>query len=186
MSPLRLTDLTIRGNCEKYGHPDGRNEMSTRITIPIQFIEGKNNLWLLLFYPLIFGFSFPALVGRLWFGNQKKTKDGVNAKTVASLLFSVKEEWNIDELIGILGRGIANELQLSSGFESGLKELFGKGWGEVGNSCGRCRCQEKQGCDESLILVSDHLLRIPVANHALRDGALTTKLERLSVHLELI
>ena len=120
--------MTIRGNYEKYGHPDGRNEMSTRITIPI--IEGKNNLWFLLFYPLIFDFSFPALVGRWWFCNRKKIKDGVNAKTAASLLFSVKEEWDIDELVGILGRGFANELQLSSGFESGLKELFGKGWGK--------------------------------------------------------
>ena len=88
------------------------------------------------------------------FGNKKETKDGVNANTAASLFLSVKGVWGIDELVGLLRKGFAGELQLCSGSENGLKKLEVKGsgrdWREAGNSCGRCRCQEKQGCEESL------------------------------------
>ena len=104
--------------------------MYTRTVIPIQFIEGKNNVLVLGLYAPVFDFSLPALVGRWRFGNQKKIKDGVNVKTPASFFLSVKEEWGIYELAGLLGRGLANELQLGSGSENGLKELetrFGNG-----------------------------------------------------------
>ena len=116
-SPLRLTDSTI---LENYGHPDGRQEVSMRIAITIQFIEGQNNVWVLGLYALTFGFSLPALVGRWWFGNQKKTNDGVNAKTAASFFLSVKE-WGVDELVGLLGKWFANELQLGSRSDSDLR-----------------------------------------------------------------
>ena len=46
----------------------------------------------------------------------------MNAETAASFL-SVTEEWGIGELVGILGKGFASELQLGSRSESGLKEL---------------------------------------------------------------
>ena len=184
ISPLRLTDPTIRENYEKYGHPDGRQEMSMGIAIPIQFIEGKNNVWVLGLYALIFGFSLPALVGRWWFGNQKTTKDGVNAKTAASFFLSVKEEWGIDELVGLLGKGFANELQLGSGSEKGLKELeakvregLGEKWGTLADAAGVRRSKDAR---KAFILVSAHLLRIPVANQALQDGTLATNPERTS------
>ena len=90
-------------------------------------------------YALIFGFSLSALVRRWWFCNQKWIKDDVNAKTAASFL-SV-EEWGVDELVGLLGKGLANELQLSSGSESGLKELeakvregLGEKWGTLADA----------------------------------------------------
>ena len=55
----------------------------------------------------------------------------MSAKTGASFFLRVNEEWGIDELVGLLGEGFANELQLAFGSENGLKELeagFGKGW----------------------------------------------------------
>jgi len=145
------------------------------IAIPVQFIEGKNNVWVLGLYALIFGFSLPALVGKWWFGNQKKTKDGVNAKTAASFFLNVKEDWGIDELVGLLGRGFAKELQLSSGSADELKELetkvrggLGEKWGTLAGAAG---ARESKDAKRAFILVSAHLLRIPVANRGLRDGA---------------
>lgn len=145
------------------------------IAIPIQFIEGKNNVWVLGLYALIFGFSLPALVGRWWFGNQKKTKDGVNAKTAASFFLSVKEEWGIDELVGLLGKGFAKELQLGAGSVDELRELetkvrngFGEKWGTLASAAG---VRGSQDARRAFVLVSAHLLRIPVTNQNLRDGA---------------
>ena len=54
----------------------------------------------------------------------------MNAKTAASFILSVKEEWRIGEFVCLLGKGFASELQPGSGSENGLKELearFGKG-----------------------------------------------------------
>ena len=47
----------------------------------------------------------------------------MNAKTAASFFLSVKEEWGVGELAGLLGNGFANELRLGSGSGNGLKEL---------------------------------------------------------------
>lgn len=175
-SRFRLTDETIRENYEKYGHPDGRQEVSMGIAIPVQFIEGKNNVWVLGLYALIFGFSLPALVGKWWFGNQRKTKDGVDAKTAASFFLNVKEDWGIDELVGVLGGGFAKELQLSSGSADQLKELetkvrdgLGEKWGILAGAAG---ARESKDAKRAFTLVSAHLLRIPVTNQSLRDGAL--------------
>ena len=153
------------------------------IAIPIQFIEGKNNVWVLGLYGLIFGFGLPALVGRWWFGNQKKTKDGVNAKTAGSFFLNVKEEWGIDELVGLLGRGFAKELQLSSGsanelkgLEAKVREGLGEKWGTLTNAAG---ARESRDAKKAFILVSAHLLRTPVTSQTLRDGAPNASLECL-------
>lgn len=59
-----LTDETIRRNWEQYGHPDGRQEVSTGIALPQWIIEGKNNIWVLGLYGLVFGGILPLLVVR--------------------------------------------------------------------------------------------------------------------------
>ena len=58
----------------------------------------------------------------------------MNTETVASFFLSVTEEWGVDELVGLLGKGFASELQLGSGSESGLKELEAKVREELGGS----------------------------------------------------
>ena len=60
-----LTDETIRKNWELYGHPDGRQEISMGIALPHWIIEGKNNIWVLGFYALMFGAALPLMVVRL-------------------------------------------------------------------------------------------------------------------------
>lgn len=57
--PFRLTDETIRENWEKYGHPDGRQEVTTGLALPPWV---ANNIWVLAAYGLIFGGALPAIV----------------------------------------------------------------------------------------------------------------------------
>lgn len=59
-----LTDETIRENLEKYGHPDGRQDISMGIALPQWIVESKNNIWVLGAYGLLFGGALPALVVR--------------------------------------------------------------------------------------------------------------------------
>lgn len=58
----RLTDETIRENLEKYGNPDGRQDVSMGIALPQWIVERKNNIWVLGVYGLLFGGALPALV----------------------------------------------------------------------------------------------------------------------------
>lgn len=58
----RLTDETIRRNWELFGHPDGRQEVSMGIALPKWVIEGKNNIWVLGVYGILFGGALPTLV----------------------------------------------------------------------------------------------------------------------------
>ena len=77
----------------------------------------------------------------------------MNAKTAASFILSVKEEWRIDKLVGLLGKGFASELQPGSGSENGLKELeagFRKGLERSGELVRTLLVPGKQGCEESL------------------------------------
>ena len=105
----------------------------------------------------------------------------MNAKIVASLFLSVKGVWGIDEFVGLLRKGFAGELQLSSGSENELKELkamvregLGEKWGTFVDAASVRRSKD---AEKPLSLVSAHVLRIPVANWALRDGTLATNSE---------
>lgn len=60
-----LTDETTRENLEKYGHPDGRQDVSMGIALPQWIVERKNNVWVLGVYGLLFGGALPALVVRV-------------------------------------------------------------------------------------------------------------------------
>lgn len=98
-----LTDEVIRKNWELYGHPDGRQETTTGIALPTWIIKGKNNIWVLGLYGLLFGAALPLIVGRWWFGSRQKTKDGINAKSAASFFKSLTEDANMEEVVATLG-----------------------------------------------------------------------------------
>ncbi|EED84394.1 predicted protein [Postia placenta Mad-698-R] len=171
-----LTDETIRKNWEMYGHPDGRQEVSMGIALPKWIVESGNNIWVLGAYGLIFGGALPAMVGRWWFGNRQKTKDGVNARSAATFFKTLNEESGIDDVIGSLGKAFEWERPhvKASKQESELVELEAKiqeqldvKWSEL-----KKLAEAIPGSHESrrraLVLLYAHLLRLPVTNSTLR------------------
>ncbi len=58
----RLTDEKIKENWIKYNHPDGPQSTSMGIALPKWIVEGKNRIWVLAVYGVIFGGALPALV----------------------------------------------------------------------------------------------------------------------------
>ncbi|KAF8890379.1 Sec63 Brl domain-containing protein [Infundibulicybe gibba] len=167
-----LTDETIRENLQKYGHPDGRQELSMGIALPKWIIEGKNNIWVLGVYGLIFGGALPALVGRWWFGSRQKTKDGINARSAAAFFKSLTEEATMEEVVGTLGKAYEWELPNPKAtvdaelreLETQISDQAGSKWHEVRKLAG-----DQVSRRRALILMYAHLLRIPVVKPSLRQ-----------------
>ncbi|THU97929.1 hypothetical protein K435DRAFT_661913 [Dendrothele bispora CBS 962.96] len=177
-----LTDENIRKNLEQYGHPDGRQEMSMGIAIPKGFVEGKNRIWVLVFYGLVFGGALPALVGRWWFGSRQKTKDGINAKSASAFFKSLKEDSSMEDVVGTLAKSFRYEPSSSTSLSKKLKanekeELdrlekvvegngqVGKSWKVVGKLVGGSDVVGKR----ALVLVYAHLVREEVRVGSLRE-----------------
>lgn len=176
-----LTDETIRKNWEMYGNPDGRQEMSMGIALPKWIVESHNNIWVLGFYGLLFGGALPALVGRWWFGNRQKTKDGVHAKSAAAFFKGLKEESGMEEVVGTLGK--AYQFELSDvgvkksdvgidKLESEIEKRAGAKWIEVRkiakDADGKLHVKRRR----ALVLIYAHLLRIDVPDARLQKGEL--------------
>ncbi|KAF5388148.1 hypothetical protein D9615_000013 [Tricholomella constricta] len=167
-----LTDETIRENLEKYGHPDGRQDISMGIAIPKWIVERKNNIWVLGFYGLVFGGALPALVGRWWFGSRQKTKDGVNARSAAAFFKYLKEESTFEEVFATFGKAYQWELPAQKAkpapelgeLERQIKEKTGSKWEEVKRLCGQDAPRRK-----ALVLLYAHLLRLPIRSASLRS-----------------
>ncbi|QRV72321.1 DnaJ domain protein [Ceratobasidium sp. AG-Ba] len=171
-----LTDETVRQNLEQYGHPDGKQEFSVGIAIPHWIVEGKNSIWVLGFYGLIFMGALPLVVGRWWFGSRGITKDGVHGSTASLFFKAVTEEASIDELVSILSRGFSTENKATSkkvahspaveddlnGLETEIKAALGSRWSTVAQTA---KIPEAR---RALVLLYAHLLRLPVKNDALK------------------
>jgi translocation protein SEC63 len=170
----RLTDETIRKNWEIYGHPDGRQEVAVGIALPKWIVEGKNNIWVLGFYGIIFGGALPALVGKWWFGSRQKTKDGVQARTAASFFKSLREESEMTEVVGTLGTGFQYEdiVSMQSVQQSEIEDLETKiqkslssQWTEISKFLG-----SSSNNKIAIVLLYAHLLRIPIKSPSLQKG----------------
>lgn len=174
-----LTDETIRKNWELYGNPDGRQEMSMGIALPKWIVESHNNVWVLGFYGLLFGGALPALVGKWWFGNRQKTKDGVHAKSAAAFFKGLKEESGMEEVVGTLGK--AYQFELSDAgvrksdvgidrLESEIEKRAGAKWSEVRKIAkdvdGKLHVKRRR----ALVLIYAHLLRIEISDAKLQKG----------------
>lgn len=188
---VRLTDETIRENLERYGHPDGRQEVSMGIALPKGIVEGRNRLYVLAAYGVIFGAMLPALVGRWWFGNREKTKDGVNARSAAAFFKSLTEESGIDEVVGTLGKSFEWERsQLKSKaaeldeLESRIKAKLGSKWAtlkqfaEVGK-------EQYETRRRAFILLYAHLLRLSISSSSLRAGQSSQSFSRIRLRTHL-
>lgn len=189
-----LTDETIRTNWEKYGHPDGRQEVSMGIALPQWIIEGKNNIWVLGVYGIIFGGALPIFVvrhtsnhplnnpphtfcsqGRWWFGSREKTKDGVNQKSAAAYFKSMREESSMEEVVGTMSKAYEWESPTNvksdsdiDVLEKQIEEKAGKKWTEVRKVIG-----DQVARRRALVLIYAHLLRIPLSKATLQQGALS-------------
>ncbi|KAJ7090585.1 Sec63 Brl domain-containing protein [Mycena crocata] len=97
-----LTDPVIRENLEKYGNPDGRQELTMGIALPAWIIAGHNNIYVLGVYGLLVGGVLPALVGRWWFGNRQKTKDGIHSLSAAAFFQTLTEEATEADVVRVL------------------------------------------------------------------------------------
>lgn len=165
-----LTDEAIRTNWELYGHPDGRQETSMGIALPKWVIEGKNNIWVLGFYGLVFGGGLPALVGRWWFGNRRRTKDGVNVQSAAAFFKTLREESTPHEIVGTLGKAYQWEKPLKNpkndtDFKALEKEVEGKG-GDSWKTAKKL-IENNPSRRRALVLIYAHLLRLPISKPAL-------------------
>ncbi|EPQ59753.1 DnaJ-domain-containing protein [Gloeophyllum trabeum ATCC 11539] len=166
-----LTDETIRKNWELYGHPDGRQEVSMGIALPKWIIEGRNNIWVLGAYGLVFGGALPAVVGQWWFGSRKKTKDGVEADTAATFFKTVKEEAGVDEVLATVSKVIQPPKQSKASQDADeAKKLEGVVRERLGKSESSILAQfpQDENRKRALVLLYAHLLRFPVESASLK------------------
>ncbi|KAI6099044.1 translocation protein sec63 [Pisolithus sp. B1] len=163
-----LTDDNIRRNYELYGHPDGRQEMSMGIAIPSWVVEGKNNIWVLGIYALLVGGVLPAMVGKWWFGNRGRTKEGVNAKTAESFWKGLTETSGIAEVGKVFVNAFRHERPTKTGgdlrkVEGQIEERLGKDWSELKSSL------VNGASSRALVLLYAHFLRLEVGSKALLE-----------------
>ncbi|KZT66980.1 hypothetical protein DAEQUDRAFT_813134 [Daedalea quercina L-15889] len=172
-----LTDETIRKNWELYGHPDGRQEVSMGIALPKWIVESGNNVWVLGAYGLLFGGALPALVGRWWFGNRDKTKDGVKARSAAAFFKSLNEDSSIDEVVAGFVKAFEWERPKAivskrenefDDLEEQIKKRLGGKWAEL-RKLAEVMPGEHEMRRRAFILLYAHLLRIPIGNQSLRQ-----------------
>ena len=191
-----LTDEKIKENWIKYNHPDGPQSTTMGIALPKWIIEGKNNIWVLGVYGLVFGGALPALVvcpksnfflfnllpksrqGSWWFGSRQKTKDGINALSAAAFFKCLKEESSMEEVVGTLGKAYKWELPVTAKASDEVDQLektiegrLGSKWMEVRKLAQDYDGQLHQSRREALILLYSHLLRLDIQTAALQKRA---------------
>ena len=169
-----MTDPVIRQNLVDWGHPDGRQPLTTGIALPQWVIEGKNNIWVLGLYGLVFGAALPALVGRWWFGNKEKTKDGVSAKTATAFFKGLKEESTMTEVVGVLAKAFDWDIPATkttphqkaelATLEHEISTRLGATWSEVKD------LESSEQKLRSLVLLYAHLLRLTIQDASLQKG----------------
>ena len=175
----RLTDVTIRENWEKYGHPDGRQEITMGIALPKWIVEGPNRNWVLAGYGVIFGGLLPMLVGNWWFGNRDKTKDGVKAQSAAAFFKGLTEESGIDEVAATLGKSFEWECSAKTSQTAELAELEKKIAEKLGDKWDHLKKvaeivpEKYEARRRAFVLLYSHLLRLPITSSALRKGEWT-------------
>ncbi|KAF9028316.1 hypothetical protein BDZ89DRAFT_1254783 [Hymenopellis radicata] len=167
-----LTDETIRRNWEEWGDPDGRQQMSMGIALPIWIIEGKNNIWVLGVYGLLFGGGLPVLVGRWWFGSRQRTKDGISAHSAAAFFKSMTESSEIVDAMGILAKAYKFECTPANKDAAELtrlqKEIATLPEAKWAETVMELAGDDDEGKRRALILLLAHLLRFKVESPALK------------------
>ncbi|KAF8960275.1 translocation protein sec63 [Flammula alnicola] len=171
-----LTDERIKENWIKYNHPDGPQSTTMGIALPKWIVEGKNRIWVLAAYGLVFGGALPALVGRWWFGSRQKTKDGINALSAAAFFKSIKEESSVEEVVSALGKAYKWELPIAKAkssaeldqLEKTIEEKLGAKWTEVRKLAKDYDGELHESRRKALVLLYAHLLRLDIKDFGLK------------------
>lgn len=146
------------------------------IALPKWIVEGPNRMFVLAGYGIIFGGLLPALVGRWWFGNREKTKDGVNARSASAFFKSLSEDSGMDEVVGSLGKSFEWERPQKTRtaeldeLEKSIKARLGTKWDSL-KKLAEVVPEQHEARRRSFILLYAHLLRLPVTNSALKSGS---------------
>ncbi|KAF7309615.1 J domain-containing protein [Mycena indigotica] len=162
-----LVDPVIRENLEKYGNPDGRQELSMGIALPAWLVAGQNNIYVLGAYALLIGGLLPVLVGRWWFGNRQKTKDGVNTRSAAAFFQNLTEDSTEADVVRILAAAYAFESvdtskESTKGLENQIQATVGSSvWSNIVGVDVRQR--------RSMTLLYAYLLRIDAGKSLLKE-----------------
>jgi translocation protein SEC63 len=144
------------------------------IALPKWIIEGKNNIWVLGAYGLMFGGALPALVGRWWFGNRQKTKDGIHAESAAAFFKTVKEESSVEEVVGALGKAYKWEIAAAQPnakldkLEKTIKSQLGARWIDVRKLIVDYDGELHESRRRALVLLYAHLLRLDLHDAGLK------------------
>ncbi|KAJ7173811.1 translocation protein sec63 [Mycena filopes] len=155
-----LTDPVIRENLEKYGNPDGRQELTMGIALPAWIIAGHNNIWVLGVYAILVGGVLPALVGRWWFGNRRKTKDGIQALSAAAFFQNLTDESTEADVVRVLASAYSFETvptskESTDALEAEVSSTIGAAaWAGIAGEDARRR--------RAMVLICAYLLRLDV------------------------
>lgn len=76
-----LTDELTKLNYEKYGHPDGPQDITHGIALPIWFVEGSFSWIVTVLYVIAIAVALPIGVGKWWSSAQSYTKKGLHVTT---------------------------------------------------------------------------------------------------------
>ncbi|KAJ7089651.1 Sec63 Brl domain-containing protein [Mycena belliarum] len=155
-----LTDPVIRENLEKYGNPDGRQELTMGIALPAWIIAGHNNIWVLGVYGILVGGFLPMFVGRWWFGNRQKTKDGIHSLSASAFFKTLTEDAAEADVIRVLAAAYPFEHVTSVKASTDALEA------EVSAAVGPTVWADIAGDDvrqrRAMVLLYAHLLRLDV------------------------
>lgn len=163
-----LTNEEIRENVRKYGHPDGRRDVTMGIAIPPWFIQ--NHTIVLGIYAVLFGGALPMLVGKWWFGNRQQTKDGIQTKSAAVFFKSVKEDSTMEDITVALTKAYQFEVPVTKAASSEVKQLE-KTIDEQGGALWKSVKKANGGkSSTALVLVFAHFLRLPVKDSRLQKA----------------
>lgn len=81
-----LTDEETKENYEKYGHPDGPQQVSHGIALPKFLVDGKSSPLLVALYIVLIGGVLPYVVGSWWNKAKNVTKRGIYSDTAEEFI----------------------------------------------------------------------------------------------------
>lgn len=184
-----LTDEEMRKNFEQYGHPDGKQDFSQGIALPAWVVDPANTGYVMGAYALLLGVMLPFFVGRWWYGTRKLTKDGILNSTATLFFHGLKEESTFGQMVDLLAS--ADEYVINPSVVKARKKVGKAGQDEYARLASLVREHPGEkahgGWDgyngwtparkRARVLVTAHLLRIPITDGALlRESQATVTL----------